>query len=93
MPRNEDLELIRAEPARDCQQYYMRIQNDRIIDMQLREQQEAVRRKRNVAIGVGAGAVGAGIVGAGATGIATAILMGFAALFGLFMLCCLLMFI
>jgi hypothetical protein len=62
------------------------------------QQQEAARqasaqRRRNVAIGVGAGAGVGGILTAGATGIGAAILMGLAALFGLFILFCLMFLI
>jgi hypothetical protein len=57
------------------------------------EQQAAARRRRNTMIAAGAGAAGTGVLGAGAMGIGMAILLGIAAVFGVFVLGCLLFLI
>jgi hypothetical protein len=55
--------------------------------------QEVARRRRNTMIAAGAGAAGTGVLGAGAMGIGMAILLGMAAVFGVFVLGCLLFLI
>ena len=64
--------------------YYVNQDQARQFEQFCRQQEEAARRRRNVAIGIGAGAAGAGIFG----GIGTAILLAFAAILGLFLLFC-----